>query len=160
LRNLQHHSALSNLLDQLQQALKTLAYGSTPKPLFLKIAPDLTNSQLSELLNTCEAHKVSGIIATNTTLDRNGLAAAEKHLAPQAGGLSGKPLTKRARNIVALIHRETGGQLPIIGVGGIMTVDDGLRMLDAGASLIQVYTGLVYAGVGLVHAINRALLQR
>ncbi|KOR29119.1 hypothetical protein TI05_15675, partial [Achromatium sp. WMS3] len=135
LRNLQNYSALTELLTNIQQTLHSLSLtqNTRVKPVFLKISPDLTHSQLIELLTVCESHNISGIIATNTTLNRNGIAVSDAHKASQAGGLSGKPLTKQARDMVALIHKETRGRLPIIGVGGIMTVDDGLRMLDAGA---------------------------
>ncbi|KOR30094.1 dihydroorotate dehydrogenase [Achromatium sp. WMS1] len=160
LRDLQNRSALTTLLSQVHNTLKELANGTKIKPIFLKIAPDLTYSQVTELLAVCKMYNVSGIIATNTTLSRENLAASDRSLATQIGGLSGQPLTKLALDMVKFIHRETNGTLPIIGVGGIITVDDGLRMLDAGASLIQLYTGLVYSGISLVHDINRALLQR
>jgi len=160
LRNLQGHDALDDLLLRLQGTALELAAGGPPKPLLVKIAPDLSREQLQELLAVCEARGVAGLIATNTTLARDGLADGDRAVAREAGGLSGRPLTERSRELVAFIHRETGGRLPIIGVGGIMEVDDALRMLDAGASLVQLYTGLVYGGVGLVGKINRALLRR
>ncbi len=160
LRNLQGREALDGLLARLQETAAELAGGEAPKPLFLKIAPDLTREQIGELLEVCEARGVAGIIATNTTLSRDGVKGVESALADEAGGLSGRPLTARSCAIVAFIQRETGGRLPIIGVGGIQSADDALRMLDAGASLIQVYTGLVYQGMALVKEINRALLRR
>jgi dihydroorotate dehydrogenase len=160
LRSLQGRAELDVLLARLGQTAAELARGGTPRPLLLKIAPDLTWDQLAELLEVCRTRGVAGIIATNTTLSRDGLAPADRHLAGQIGGLSGRPLTGRTRELVAFIHRETGGRLPIVGVGGIMQADDALRLLDAGASLVQLYTGLIYTGVGLVGEINRALLQR
>lgn len=98
----------------------------------------------------------SGIVATNTTTSRAGLRA-DPH---QDGGLSGQPLAARARQVVSYIHHQLGGQLPIAGTGGIMSPDDALRMLDAGAALLQIYTGFIYEGPALVARINRALLAR
>src|SRR5690606_4029943 len=102
-------------------------------------------------------HGVAGVIATNTTIGRDGLAASDAGTAAESGGLSGRPLAARTREVVRFVHRETGGRLPIIAVGGIVEVDDGLRMVEAGASLIQLYTGLIYRGPGLVRRLNRAL---
>lgn len=160
LRSLQGRKALDGLLAALQDTAAELAGDAAPKPLLVKIAPDLNDAQIGEVLEVCEARKVAGIIATNTTLGRDGIKGADLRLADEAGGLSGHPLTARSRRIVGFIHRETGGRLPIVGVGGIMNADDALRMFDAGASLVQVYTGLIYRGVGLVKEINRALLHR
>jgi dihydroorotate dehydrogenase len=157
LRNLQGRAALDGLLARLQDTAADLAGEESPKPLFLKIAPDLSRAQIGELLEVCDAHGVSGVIATNTTIGREGIKGVERALANETGGLSGRPLMARARDIVAFVHRETSGRLPIIGVGGIQSADDALRMLDAGASLIQVYTGLIYQGMALVKDINRAL---
>ena len=98
---------------------------------------------------------MAGLIATNTTLSREGLAAADAGLAAEAGGLSGRPLTERAREVVTFIAKRS--ELPVIGVGGIMTADDALRLFDAGASLVQLYTGLIYAGPALVRRIVRGL---
>jgi dihydroorotate dehydrogenase len=95
------------------------------------------------------------VIATNTTVHRDGLG--DSPLAAESGGLSGRPLAERARQVVALVSRLTGGRLPVIGVGGILTCDDALRMLDAGASLIQLYTGLIYRGPTLIRTINRTI---
>jgi dihydroorotate dehydrogenase len=160
LRNLQARERLDELLACLQRTALELAGTGVAKPLLVKIAPDLSREAVVELLGVCVQRQVAGIIATNTTLARDGVAAGEQSLAQQAGGLSGRPLTERSREMVAFIHRETGGSLPIVGVGGILTPDDALRMFDAGASLIQLYTGLVYQGIGLVKGINNALLRR
>ena len=96
------------------------------------------------------------VIATNTTLGRDGLAPADQPRAGEAGGLSGRPLTERARKVVHFVHTETGGRLPIIGVGGIMSADDAARLFDAGASLVQLYSGFVYRGPALVRGAARA----
>ena len=160
LRNLQRREVLDGLLARLQQTAAELAGDGPAKPLWVKIAPDLSHEQIAELLQVCLERGVAGIIATNTTIAREGIKGAERALADEAGGLSGRPLTGRSREIVAFIHKQSGGRLPIIGVGGIQCADDALRMLDAGASLIQLYTGLVYQGMALVKEINRALLRR
>jgi dihydroorotate dehydrogenase len=135
--------------DQLDAILSAL---TGDKPVLVKIAPDLTEHALSELLEVCTARKVAGLIATNTTLSRDGLAPADAATGAQAGGLSGAPLTERARSVVRFVSDQTGGRLPIIGVGGLMSVDDVSRMFDAGASLVQLYTGFIYHGPALVRA--------
>ncbi|RLP84906.1 quinone-dependent dihydroorotate dehydrogenase [Micromonospora sp. BL4] len=126
------------------------------KPVLVKIAPDLTEAAIAELLEVCLARGAAGVIATNTTLARGGLAPADAERGAQAGGLSGRPLTGRARDVVAFVHRETGGRLPIIGVGGVLDPDDAARMFDAGAALVQLYTGFIYRGPALVRAAARA----
>jgi dihydroorotate dehydrogenase len=158
LRALQDRAQLATLLERLQieNAVQAAHLHMRPRPLLVKIAPDLSEQAILDVLQVCADHQVAGIIAANTTLERTGLAGAPADLVAQAGGLSGHPLSSRSRQIVAFISRETGGRLPIIGVGGIFTADDALRMLDAGASLLQVYTGLVYEGPGLVGRIKRA----
>jgi dihydroorotate dehydrogenase len=145
LRALQDRSALDTLLGALR--------GEASAKLLVKIAPDLTDHAIAELLEVCAAHAIDGVIATNTTIGREGL---DDPAAAEAGGLSGRPLTERAREVVSFVAKETSGNLPIIGVGGIHSVDDALRMFDAGASLIQLYTGFIYHGPGLVRRINRA----
>ncbi|GHJ48530.1 dihydroorotate dehydrogenase (quinone) [Catellatospora sp. TT07R-123] len=145
LRSLQDKDSLDAILAAL----------SGPKPVLVKIAPDLTEQAVAELLEVCLARGVAGLIATNTTLSRDGLAAADQATAGQAGGLSGAPLTERAHKVVSFVHHETAGQLPIVGVGGLMTPDDVARMFDAGASLVQLYTGFIYHGPALVRAAAR-----
>lgn len=157
LRTLQDRGALTELLSGLNATARRLAAGAPPKPILVKIAPDLTDEAIGELLQVCAEHGVSGLIATNTTLSRDGLAPADRALAGEAGGLSGRPLAARAREVVRFVSRQTDGRLPIIGVGGIASPDDAKRMLDAGASLIQLYTGFIYEGPGLVRRINRSL---
>ncbi|WP_370881778.1 quinone-dependent dihydroorotate dehydrogenase [Catenuloplanes nepalensis] len=136
-------------LDELLGALVKEADGL---PVLVKIAPDLTDGAIGEALGVCADTGVAGVIATNTTLARNGLAPADLFRLEETGGLSGRPLTTRAREVVSFVHRETGGRLPIIGVGGIMTPDDAARMFDAGAALIQLYSGFIYGGPALVRA--------
>jgi dihydroorotate dehydrogenase len=154
LRKLQDAGHLRDLLGALQAEL------SGAKPLLVKVAPDLTDEALGELLAVCVEHAVAGVIATNTTLDRAGISAGESDRAAEAGGLSGRPLADRARDVVAFVTRETRGALPVIGVGGILTADDAARMVDAGASLVQIYTGLIFRGPALVREINRRLAYR
>ncbi|MFD6566009.1 quinone-dependent dihydroorotate dehydrogenase [Micromonospora profundi] len=126
------------------------------KPVLVKIAPDLTEAAIAELLEVCLARGAAGVIATNTTLGRGGLAPTDAQRGAETGGLSGRPLTGRAREVVAFVHRETGGRLPIIGVGGVLDPDDAARMFDAGAALVQLYTGFIYRGPALVRAVARA----
>jgi dihydroorotate dehydrogenase len=145
LRGLQDKGALDTLLGAL----------STTVPLLVKIAPDLTEQAIADVLEVCAAHGIAGVIATNTTLSRDGLAAEDTATGEQTGGLSGRPLTTRALEVVRFVAKES--DLPVIGVGGIHTVDDALRMLDAGASLVQLYTGFIYRGPGLIRAINRSV---
>lgn len=162
LRSLQDRDQLAALLAALarENALQARQSHRPPKPVLVKIAPDLEEPAIAELLQVCADNGVSGIIATNTTIGRSGLEGVRPALAAQAGGLSGQPLGPIALRVVRFIARETGGGLPIIGVGGIFTPDDACRMLDAGATLLQVYTGLVYEGPTMAGRINRALVRR
>jgi dihydroorotate dehydrogenase len=146
LRTLQDRSALTSLLGAL--------VGKTP--VLVKIAPDLTDAAIAQLLEVCVNGGAAGVIATNTTLARDGLAAADQPRAAETGGLSGRPLTERARKVVHFVHEETGGKLPIVGVGGIIDPDDATRLFDAGASLVQLYSGFIYKGPALVKAIAKA----
>jgi dihydroorotate dehydrogenase len=155
LRGLQDRALLAELLAGLRD--ESVALGDT-KPLLVKIAPDLSDHAIGEVLEVCAEFGVAGLIATNTTLARDGVAPADAAAGAQDGGLSGRPLAKRALAVVEFVGRETAGRLPVIGVGGISTAEDALRMLDAGASLVQLYTGFVYAGPGLVRSIGKAAL--
>lgn len=152
LRSLQDGGALSALLGALVAEARVLALGGAPVPIFVKVAPDLTEGQLDEVLGVAHDTGVAGLIATNTTLARDGLDPADAHLAAEAGGLSGRPLTARARQVVGHLCART--DLPVIGAGGIMTAEDADALFDAGAALVQLYTGFIYAGPALVGAIN------
>jgi dihydroorotate dehydrogenase len=162
LRALQDRAQLDALLMALQSEnrAQSVARSTGPRPLLVKVAPDLSDSALAELLAVCEMHRISGIIATNTTLRREALRHSNATLAAQSGGLSGRPLFARALEVVRFIARESAGRLPIVGVGGLYDADDALRMFDAGASLVQLYSGLVYQGPLLPRHMNRALLDR
>jgi dihydroorotate dehydrogenase len=153
LRRLQARDALNNLLELL---LKRRAELDLKKrlPLLVKLAPDLDQQELDDALDVLLSTGVEGVIATNTTVSRAGL---DSPLASESGGLSGAPLGGRSTNMIRQIHLRTGGKLPIIGVGGVMGADHAKAKLDAGATLVQVYTGLVYAGPGLVREIKRSL---
>jgi dihydroorotate dehydrogenase len=146
LRTLQDKDAIADLLGAL--------VGKTP--VLVKIAPDLAETAIAEVLEVCLQYGAAGVIATNTTLARDGLAAADQGRAAEAGGLSGRPLTEKARKIVHFVHTETDGRLPVIGVGGVMSADDAARLFDAGASLVQLYSGFIYRGPALVRAAARA----
>jgi dihydroorotate dehydrogenase len=162
LRSLQDREHLAALLAALarENALQAAQSHGNPKPVLVKIAPDLEESAVAELLQVCLDNGVSGIIATNTTVGRSGLEGVRPDLVGQAGGLSGRPLAPLALRVVRFVVGETAGRLPVIGVGGIFTPDDACRMLDAGASLLQIYTGLIYEGPGMAGRINRALARR
>jgi dihydroorotate dehydrogenase len=132
-----------------------------PKPVLVKIAPDLNETQLGDLVDLCMDLRVDGIIVANTTTARDGLRTPETTVRSLgAGGISGRPLTERARALVAAVYRKVQGTLPIIGVGGIMSEEDAWQMIRAGASLVQVYSGLIYGGPGFIAAINRYLAKR
>lgn len=157
LRELQGGDYLGQLLAVLQAEGAQLAqkHGVAVRPLLVKIAPDLTWPELDEILATLEAQNVSGIIATNTTLNREGLQSPRKS---ESGGLSGRPLNQRSTEVIAYIHQQTQGKLPIIGVGGVQTAVDVRQKLAAGASLVQMYTGLVYGGPAIAGQILRELV--
>ena len=154
LRDLQEKEPLTKLLRILQE--RNLAH-DMPKPILLKIAPDLTDGQLQDIIDIVQETKIAGVIATNTTLSREGLKHPNKI---ETGGLSGKPLTKRATEVIRFLHQKSGGAFPIIGVGGIHSAEDALEKIEAGASLVQLYTGFIYQGPGLIKKINQAILNR
>ena len=157
LRELQDKKPLISLLQQVQA--RNLAR-PTPRPLLLKIAPDLTDAQLDDILEIARETRLSGLVATNTTIARptslRTPAAAVAGLG--AGGLSGRPLRARATEVIRYLHQRSGGELPIIGAGGIHSAQDALEKLAAGAALVQLYTGFIYEGPGLVRQINEALV--
>ncbi len=131
------------------------------RPVLVKISPDLTPAQVDDMIEVVRECKIDGIVATNTTTSREGLQTpADKVEAIGNGGLSGAPLTARSREMVRYIYEKTGGQIPIIGVGGVMNADDAAAMLDAGASLVQIYTGFIYEGPSLPKRICRKLLKK
>jgi len=157
LRQLQEREPLIRLLQQVQERNAALP---TPRPLLLKIAPDLTDSQLDDILLIARETRLSGLVATNTTVGRAGLRTAEGHVRSLgAGGLSGRPLRQRATDVIRYLHRHSQGAFPIIGVGGIHSAADAREKLVAGASLVQLYTGFVYEGPGLVKRINQQLIR-
>ncbi|WP_037366882.1 quinone-dependent dihydroorotate dehydrogenase [Nakamurella lactea] len=158
LRSLQDRGPLDELLDALTEQARTLAGTGAALPVLVKIAPDLTDAAIGELLQVCTDRGVAGVIATNTTVLRDGIAAADAHLADESGGLSGAPLRRRALEVVRFVCAHT--ELPVIGVGGITTADDGLAMLDAGAALLQLYSGFIYRGPGLVRELTGAVAER
>ena len=154
LRALQDKEPLTQLLQTLQNLNEAKP---KQKPILLKIAPDLTDEQLLDIIDIVKETQIAGVIATNTTLSREGLQSANKS---EMGGLSGKPLTKRSTEVIRFLSEKSNKAFPIIGVGGIHSADDAIEKLNAGASLIQLYTGFIYEGPGLVKAINEKILSR
>jgi dihydroorotate dehydrogenase len=158
LRELQEKEPLKDLLSRL---MKLNSLKLVKKPILLKIAPDLSNEQLDDIVEIVTETKIDGVIATNTTISRTGLKASHEELELiGAGGVSGKPLTCRSTEVIRYLADRSGRAFPIIGVGGIHSEKDALEKLDAGASLVQLYTGFIYEGPGLVKRINKAILQR
>jgi dihydroorotate dehydrogenase len=163
LRQLQDRDHLQHLLEAITSKNNELSehLRTRPLPILLKIAPDLNDEQLVDVINISVDCGLSGIIATNTTISRAGLKTPADEVSNLgAGGISGQPLTEISRSFVSRIYQQTAGKLPIIGVGGIMNGEDAWRMICAGASLVQVYTGFVYGGPGFVKSINRYLIQQ
>ncbi|PSR53341.1 dihydroorotate dehydrogenase (quinone) [Adhaeribacter arboris] len=158
LRALQDKEPLQHLLSELQNRNQSKPQA---KPLLLKIAPDLNQNQLDDIIQIAITTQLSGLIATNTTISRNNLLTSQAEVSAMgAGGLSGKPLTQRSTEIIRYLRQHLPQNIRLIGVGGIMTASDALEKLDAGADLIQLYTGFIYEGPGLVRQINQALLRR
>jgi dihydroorotate dehydrogenase len=159
LRELQEKEPLTKLLQTLQdlndQKAVTLSL-SNVKPILLKIAPDLTNEQLVDIIDIVNETKIAGVIATNTTISRDGLTSENKE---EMGGLSGKPLTKRSTEVIRFLSEKSNKSFPIIGVGGIHSADDAIEKLNAGASLVQLYTGFIYEGPQLITDINNKILK-
>ena len=158
LRALQEKEPLKKILAALQTVNESYP---KKKPLLLKIAPDLSNEQLDDIVEIMLELKMDGIVATNTTIQRTGLLADDLQVEKiGAGGLSGKPLSQRSTEVIRYIHQKSNGAFPIIGVGGIHSVEDALEKLDAGATLLQIYTGFIYEGPMLNKRINKAILSR
>lgn len=159
LRSLQDSAQLSLILDALQQE------NQGQKPILVKIAPDLEWEAIADILSIAKTYQLAGIIATNTTIRRDNLktqaiAATGKIVQAEAGGISGVPVRDRSTEIIRFIWKQTQGQMPIIGVGGIFTAEDAWEKITAGASLVQVYTGWIYEGPGMVSRILTGLLQK
>lgn len=158
LRALQEKEPLQQLLLALQEQNSKMA---KPKPLLLKIAPDLNEAQLNDIIEIAIEAKLSGIIATNTTISRDGLQTPSNQVTEiGAGGLSGKPLTQRSTEVIRYLRKYLPQEIKLIGVGGIMSAEDALEKLDAGADLVQLYTGFIYEGPSLINKINRKILNR
>ncbi|MFP5471198.1 MAG: quinone-dependent dihydroorotate dehydrogenase [Bacteroidia bacterium] len=158
MEKLQSKDFLMDLLSELKQINNTF---EKPKPILLKIAPDLNQTQLDEVIEVIIATKTDGVIATNTSISRENLSTSEYDLNRIGnGGLSGKPLTKTSTEVIKYLHQKSNGAFPIIGVGGIHSAEDALEKLNAGATLVQVYTGFIYEGPSLVKQINKAILKR
>ncbi|MBS1486481.1 MAG: quinone-dependent dihydroorotate dehydrogenase [Bacteroidetes bacterium] len=155
LRELQEKEPLKKLMAHVKQRSNKK---EKPKPVLLKIAPDLTTSQLDDIVEILIETKTDGVIATNTTISRDGLATDAKTISAIGnGGLSGQPLTKKSTEVISYLRSKLGKNYPIIGVGGIMTAADAADKLKAGADLVQVYTGFIYEGPGLAKKILRAV---
>ena len=158
LRALQEKEPLTQLLSLLQSENAKM---QAKKPILLKIAPDLNSNELDDVIEVVQTCKLDGIVATNTTLDRSNLKASiEQTDAIGAGGVSGKPLTKKSTEIIRYIHQKTNGKIPIIGVGGIHSAQDAIDKLNAGASLVQLYTGFIYEGPALIKKINQEIVKQ
>ena len=157
LRELQEKDSLSRIFNSLQN----INQGKTkPKPILLKIAPDLTHEQLDDIISIVSETKINGVIGTNTTIRREKLP----HYLPSeieamgAGGLSGRPLTDISTEVIQYLHTKSGGEFPIIGVGGIMSANDAIDKMHAGASMLQLYSGFIYHGPKLIEDINKRLI--
>ena len=144
---------LEQLITVVQKANKTF---DKQKPILLKIAPDLNDSQLDEIIELVKITSIDGVIASNTSIARDKLLSENKK---EMGGLSGKPITEKSTEVIRYLHSNSNGSFPIIGVGGIHSEKDALDKLNAGASLVQLYTGFIYEGPGLVKRLNKAILK-
>lgn len=154
LRELQEKQPLTDLLNGIQKLNHQKKH---PKPILLKIAPDLTNDQLMDIIEIVSITGTAGVIATNTSISREGLHSENKK---QTGGMSGKPLKNRSTEVIRFLAEKSKGQFPIIGVGGIHSPEDALEKIKAGASLVQIYTGFIYEGPQLVRKINEKLILK
>lgn len=156
LRELQEKEPLTHILHSLQQ---NNSKNGVSRPILLKIAPDLTDQQLDDIIDIVKETGIAGIIATNTTIERKGLLSPG-NVASETGGLSGKPLRRRSTEVIRYLSEKSAGAFPIVGVGGIHSPEDALEKLNAGASLVQIYTGFVYKGPALIKKINTFLLKK
>lgn len=154
LRALQEKEPLLKILATLQNLNRQK---EKQKPILLKIAPDLSNDQLLDIIDIVKESGIAGVIATNTTLSREGLTSENKF---ETGGMSGKPLKKRSTEVIRFLSENSGKAFPIIGVGGIHSAEDALEKLEAGASLVQLYTGFIYEGPQLIKDINQKILEQ
>ncbi|GMN09485.1 quinone-dependent dihydroorotate dehydrogenase [Croceitalea sp. MTPC9] len=161
LRELQDKKPLTDILKKLKRENVKIAakHKLQEKPILLKIAPDLTDNQLLDIISIVKTTKIDGVIATNTTISRKGLKS-HLTLAEEKGGLSGKPLTNRSTEVIRFLAEKSNKSFPIIGVGGIHSAKDALEKLEAGADLVQLYTGFVYEGPSLLKQINKAILEK
>ncbi|PST81926.1 dihydroorotate dehydrogenase (quinone) [Pedobacter yulinensis] len=155
LRALQEKEPLMHILNTLQGRNRK---NEISRPILLKIAPDLSDEQLDDIIDIVKETGIAGIIATNTTIERHNLVS-DQTVAAEAGGLSGKPVRKRSTEVIRYLHSRSGGAFPIIGVGGIHSAEDAIEKMNAGASLVQLYTGFIYEGPGLIKRICKALLK-
>ncbi len=156
LRDLQEKEPLLYILNYLQQYNQQ---NEKPKPILLKIAPDLTDSQLDDIIEIVLESKIAGVIATNTTISREGLKS-DQEIVKETGGVSGKPLKDRSTEVIRYLAEKSNRAFPIIGVGGIHSVEDAIEKLDAGASLLQVYTGFIYEGPKIVSTSCKGLVKQ
>jgi len=158
LRDLQDKEPLTHLLNHLQAINNSKL---KRKPLLLKIAPDLTNSQLDDIIDIVAITKIDGIVATNTTIARQPLSYSKEYIeAIGMGGLSGKPLAKRSTEVIAYLKTKSNNAFPVIGVGGIHSAEDAIEKIKAGADLIQLYTGFIYEGPSLIKKINKEIIHQ
>lgn len=158
LRELQEKEPLLKLLNHLMQLNRTKP---KMKPILLKIAPDLSNEQLDDIIEIVIESKIDGVIATNTTISRSGLKTDAKKVEEiGAGGLSGAPLAKRSTEVIRYLKQKSNSAFPVIGVGGIMSPKDALEKIEAGADLVQIFTGFIYEGPGLIKRINKELIKK
>ena len=157
LRALQEKEPLQLLLAQIVHKNKTF---SNPKPILLKIAPDLSNHQLDDIIDIFSSTGIDGIIAANTTISRENLRTSDSRIKEiGAGGLSGKPVRARSTEVIQYLHTHSNGKIPIIGVGGIHSANDAIEKIKAGASLVQMYTGFIYEGPAVIKRINKAIIE-
>ena len=154
LRELQSKEFLNDLFIELN---KLRSNETIKKPILIKISPDLSKEKILEILEVIHINNIDGIIATNTTIDYPNLKSKNKN---ETGGLSGAPLYDKSNEVISFISKKTNGKLPIIGVGGISTPEQAVKKIEAGAHLIQLYTGIIYEGPGIVRKINKKLLNQ